>query len=109
MNTVTINGRELNVRFGFRTFMLFEEVTEGKTINDIKGLKDMLMLYHCALIASNEGFNPSFDEFIDDVEKEENSLAVPTLTAIYNNYITVKKNEPQSQPAKTRKIPRAVV
>jgi hypothetical protein len=103
MDKVTINGQELNVRFGFRTFMLFEEVTDGKTINNIRGLKDMLTLYHCALIASNEDYHQTFDEFIDAVEKEENNLAVPTLTVIYNRCITVKKNNPQRQPAQKKK------
>lgn len=103
MNTVTINKSEFKVKFGFRTFMLFEEVTDGKSINTIKTLKDMLMLYHCALVANNVEFNLTFDEFIDEVEKDENSLVVHTLTNIYNNYTGLKKNDTQP-PRKSKRI-----
>ena len=70
MGTVKLSGIEYAAKFSFRTYMLYEEITDGKSVQDIKGIKDMIKLFYCSLKAYNDSFNYSFEQFVDLIEEE---------------------------------------
>lgn len=81
MRKLVINGKEYNVKFSFRSYMLYEEITDGKSVQDIKGIGDMLRLFYCSLKAYNDDFDCSFQTFIDLVE--DDNAVVDELTSLF--------------------------
>lgn len=71
-STVKLNGKpyKINTQSSTRAWMMYEEIT-GKVYGDIAGITDMLKYMFC-LIKSNKNneFNLTFDEFIDETEKD---------------------------------------
>lgn len=93
MNTVRIKGKEYNVKFSYRTYMFYEEYTDGKSIQEIKGLKDTLTLFYCSLKAYND-FEYSFEQFLDLIEDDNNAGVVEQLTKMFIDSVSrVKKKE----------------
>jgi hypothetical protein len=91
MNTIKVNGKEYSVKFSYRTYMLYEEFTDGKSIQEIKGLKDTLTLFYCSLNAYND-FEYTFEQFIDLIEDDTNADVVEQLTKMFIDSVSgVKK------------------
>ena len=71
-STVKLNGKpyKINTQSSTRAWMMYEEIT-GKVYGDIAGITDMLKYMYC-LIKSNKNneFILTFDEFIDETEKD---------------------------------------
>ena len=67
---VKIKGKKYLLKdHAFRAMFLFEEMT-GKSIVDIKLLKDQVTYMYCLFKASNEEFDYTFDEFLDILEDD---------------------------------------
>lgn len=95
---VKINGEEFNVKKSYRGLMMFEELT-GKGISEMKeSATDLLTLFYCLLKASNkEKFTKTFDDFIDIIDENPDSVDV------FNAYLLEegKKNEKSSTKKKS--------
>ena len=91
MNTIKISGKDYKVKFSYRTYMFYEEYTDGKSIQEIKGLKDTLTLFYCSLKAYND-FEYTFEQFLDLIEDDTNSDVVEQLTKMFIDSVSgVKK------------------
>ena len=89
---ITIAGTEFIIKQSFRALMLFEEMT-SKTINQMgESVSDILKLFYCILKGNNlETFNWTFDEFLDVIDEEPNSVKV------FTDYL---QEQAKGQPAK---------
>ena len=69
MKTISLNGKDLSLKYTLRAFFVFESISDypfqfGK-------LLDEYILFYSFLIASNkDSFNMEFDEFIDSCESD---------------------------------------
>lgn len=66
--------------------LAFEQVS-GKPF-EIKGLTDQLLYYYCVLIACNSDMSLTFEEFINEIDNDENILTAInkelSITDIFN-------------------------
>lgn len=70
---IKLNEKEYILKQSFRSLLMFEEMT-GKNITNINdSLTDTLKLFYCMLKASNE-FDYTYDQFVDIVDSNENSV-----------------------------------
>lgn len=67
---ITVRGSVLSMRYNFAGLYMFEEVT-GAEFDAKKMLHRHLMIW-CMLRANNDGFGLSFDEFVDEMNKDAN-------------------------------------
>lgn len=100
MNTVkiTFGNQEFSIKQTFRALMLFEEMTKKSAERIEENLNDVLTLFYCILKAGNrETFNYSFDEFIDVLDNNQDSLQ------IFTNYLqeqAAQVNQPKKKVVK---------
>lgn len=72
---IKIGENEYKIKQSFRALLLFEELS-GKDVSDIKdSVSDILKLFYCILKANNKDiFNYTFDEFIDLIDENYESV-----------------------------------
>ena len=69
--TVKIEGKKYVMKTqSYRALFLWEEIT-GKTISEMKGMKDMITLFYCLLKVSNDNFDYDLEGFVDAIEEDE--------------------------------------
>ncbi|WP_282125632.1 hypothetical protein [Marinifilum flexuosum] len=82
MKTIKINGKDFFYRLNIGAFSDFEDLT-GKSIEEIKKLKDMCQLFYCAITrGKNKDFDMDYETFIDFIDEDENILN--TITETFN-------------------------
>ena len=69
---ITINNKEIELRYTFRSMMIYEKIT-GKTFNPV-GLSEIMIYFYSTLLASDKDCTVSFDEFIDLTDAQPNLL-----------------------------------
>ena len=98
---IKINNQEFIIKQTFRALMLFEEIS-GRNSNEIKeNINDLMLLFYCILKGANKlTFQYSFDEFIDLLDDNQESIEV------FNEYLQeLQKEVPkQSNKKKVKKI-----
>lgn len=103
--TVDFKGRELELRYGFRPLMIYENIA-GKTFNP-SGLTDIVYFFYCCLLASafrNEGDNIEYNDFLDWLDENPDKLnefstwLVQTLTL--QKEISPKQKKKESDEVK---------
>lgn len=82
MRTVTVQGKELKVAYNLKGLFVYEEIT-GHPYSGGK-LVDTYMLLYSMLLANNEEFSLSFDEFINECDTDMN---------IYRVFVEVMNDE----------------
>lgn len=89
---IKIGEKEYKIRQSFRALLLFEELS-GKDVSDIKdSVTDILKLFYCILKANNKDtFNYTFDEFIDLIDENYESVDV------FSKFLTELNNEPKKK------------
>lgn len=90
MKEIEIKGIKYILRNILRNFFVYEEI-KGKPFSFGK-LIDEYLLFYCTLIANNEAFSISFDEFISVCDE------CPQLFAAYKSFV-VSELERQAQAA----------
>ena len=90
MKEIEIKGVKYILRNILRNFFVYEEI-KGKPFSFGK-LIDEYLLFYCTLIANNETFSITFDEFIAVCDE------CPQLFAVYKSFV-ISELERQAQAA----------
>lgn len=89
MKTITINGKDYNVKYTIRALFLMEQIT-GKPF-EIKTLLDNYLFFYCMILANNKDKEKilGWDEFIDALDNDKELMKQLTDIQIEEQ----KKNE----------------
>lgn len=98
--TLKIKDREVNLKYSFRTFFIFENIMGRSFQPDTT--TDVLCFFYSCIMASDKELDFKFDEFLDMVDDN------PNLLIEFSQFISeqVQKNrimQPESEEKKTRK------
>lgn len=66
--TITINGRDYEIRSSLRSLFLFEEIT--KRPFRVETLLDNYLYFYCVLLACNKDVDLTWNEFIDAIDAD---------------------------------------
>lgn len=68
MKTVVLQGIELKLAYNLRSLFIYEEIA-GKPYTGEKTVENYMLMY-AMLLANNEAFSLSFDEFINECDAD---------------------------------------
>lgn len=68
MKTVVLQGIELKLEYNLRSLFIYEEIA-GKPYTGEKTVENYMLMY-AMLLANNEAFSLSFDEFINECDAD---------------------------------------
>lgn len=68
MNTILINGKEYPIKYGIRSMLIAEQITQKPFSLDNMN-EQLVFLYACLLAADNE-LSMTYDEFLDAVDED---------------------------------------
>ena len=68
MNTILINGKEYPIKYGIRSMLIQEQITQKPFSLDNMN-EQLVFLYSCLLAADNE-LNMSYEEFLDAIDED---------------------------------------
>ena len=68
MNTILINGKEYKIKYGIRSMLIAEQITQKPFSLDNMN-EQLVFLYSCLLAADNE-LNMSYEEFLDAIDED---------------------------------------
>ena len=68
MNTILINGKEYPIKYGIRSMLIAEQITQKPFSLDNMN-EQLVFLYSCLLAADNE-LTMSYEEFLDAVDED---------------------------------------
>ena len=68
MNTILINGKEYPIKYGIRSMLIQEQITQKPFSLDNMN-EQLVFLYACLLAADNE-LTMSYEEFLDAVDED---------------------------------------
>lgn len=68
MNTILINGKEYPIKYGIRSMLISEQITQKPFSLDNMN-EQLVFLYSCLLAADNE-LTLSYEEFLDAVDDD---------------------------------------
>ena len=68
MKTVVLQGIELKLAYNLRSLFIYEEIA-GKPYTGEKTVENYMLMY-AMLLANNEDFSLSFDEFINECDAD---------------------------------------
>ena len=68
MNTILINGKEYPIRYGIRSMLIQEQITQKPFSLDNMN-EQLVFLYSCLLAADNE-LTMSYEEFLDAIDED---------------------------------------
>ena len=77
---VTINNREITLRYSFRALMLYEKIV-GTSFNP-KGLTEIMIYFYSTILASDKDINLTFEEFMNWVDEN------PTVFNDFSKWLT---------------------
>lgn len=69
---INIKDKEIELKYGFRAMMLFEEIT-GESFQ-LRGMKDLIVYFYSTIIASDKDMDIDFDGFIDWMDGNPDTL-----------------------------------
>lgn len=69
---VNIKGREITLRFSFRAYMFFEDIT-GHSFTGSTMAETVTFLY-CIILASTDEYDVKFDDFMDAIDDDPNII-----------------------------------
>ena len=68
MNTILINGKEYKIKYGIRSMLIAEQITQKPFSLDNMN-EQLVFLYSCLLAADNE-LSMSYEEFLDAIDED---------------------------------------
>ena len=68
MNTILINGKEYPIKYGIRSMLIQEQITQKPFSLDNMN-EQLVFLYACLLAANNE-LTMSYEEFLDAIDED---------------------------------------
>ena len=68
MNTILINGKEYPIKYGIRSMLIAEQITQKPFSLDNMN-EQLVFLYSCLLAANNE-LSMSYEEFLDAIDED---------------------------------------
>ena len=68
MNTILINGKEYKIKYGIRSMLIAEQITQKPFSLDNMN-EQLVFLYSCLLSADNE-LTLSYDEFLNEIDND---------------------------------------
>ena len=68
MNTILINGKEYPIKYGIRSMLIQEQITQ-KPFSLENMNEQLVFLYSCLLAADNE-LTMTYEEFLDAVDED---------------------------------------
>lgn len=77
---VKINDREVELKYSFRSFMIYENIT-GKSFNPTN-LTDILVFFYSTILGSDKSAELKFDEFMDLIDMH------PELVTEFSEWLT---------------------
>ena len=77
---VKINDREVELKYSFRSFMIYENIT-GKSFNPTN-LTDILVFFYSTILGSDKSAELKFDEFMDMIDLH------PALVTEFSEWLT---------------------
>lgn len=92
--TIYINQELFIIKQSFRALLMFEELSKKNISQMNESIADVLLLFYCMLKAGNKDlFKYSYDEFIDVVDANPDTLTVFTkyLESQAPEEVTTKK------------------
>lgn len=97
---VTINGKNISLKYSFRALMMYENITQ-KSFNP-QGLTDVITFFYSVVVASTKDTTLSFEDFIDWIDDNPSKLNEFSqwLTDVYNHQVGITNKEVASE-AKT--------
>lgn len=72
-NTININGKAYKIGFSFKAIREFETIAK-KSITECTGTWDNILFFYATLTALNEGFEITFEQFIEYLDADPNLL-----------------------------------
>lgn len=67
-----MNLKELKLKYTNRAVMIFEAITDR--VFSLNNLTDQYIFFYSVLLANNEDLNLSFDEFIEELDKDQEAM-----------------------------------
>ena len=107
---VIINENEIELKYSFRSFMIYENIT-GKSFNPTN-LTDILVFFYSTILGSSRNVELKFDEFMDLIDMHPDLVTEfsewLTKTSEINNDIESKAKDKDDQggskkPKKSKK------
>ena len=91
---IRIAGSEYQIKQSFRSLMLFEDMT-GKPVSEANdSINTIMLMFYCILKACNKNFEYDFEQFVDVVDDNPESVEV------FTNFL---QDQAQPEPAKKKK------
>ena len=89
--TITINDKEIQLKYSFRAMMIYENIAQKSF--EPKGITEIVILFYSILMASDKTLEVTFDEFMDWLDDNQ---------TIFNDFVkwlqeTIEKNNYLSQ------------
>lgn len=89
---ITINEKEIELKYSFRALMMFENIN-GNTYNG-GGLTEAITLFYCIVVTSSKDYSLDYDYFIDWLDENQDTLKefFTWISTIGNNQNKLKKD-----------------
>lgn len=91
---ITINEKKITLKKSFRSLIAYESAM-GKTFNPTT-ITESIMYFYCVIISSDSDIELSFDNFMDWLDNNPNSLKEFTQWLIEQNEIENKLTKKKS-------------
>lgn len=69
---VEIKNREIELKYSFRAYMIFEQITDHSFTGG--NLSDFITLFYSVLMASDRELTTDFDDFVDWLDENPDKL-----------------------------------
>ena len=94
---ITINNKTYNVKYGFRSLLLYEHIS-GESFQP-NGLNSMLILFYSCIMAGNKDATIDFESFVDALDEQ------PEKVSEFGDYILamITKNDKLSEQVTEKK------
>nr|DAQ76349.1 MAG TPA: tail assembly chaperone protein [Caudoviricetes sp.] len=79
MNVITINNKELKLKYSVRSMMLFEAA--ANKLFSLDTLSDQYLFLYCCIIAGNKDTDLTFDKLLDSIDED------PSIFTVYTDFM----------------------
>ena len=68
MNTILINGKEYPIKYGIRSMLIQEQITQKPF--SLENMNEQLVFLYSCLLAANNELTMSYEEFLDAIDED---------------------------------------
>nr|DAT22612.1 MAG TPA: tail assembly chaperone protein [Caudoviricetes sp.] len=79
MNVITINNKELKLKYSVRSMMLFEAA--ANKLFSLDTLSDQYLFLYCCILAGNKDTDLTFDKLLDSLDED------PRIFTVYTEFM----------------------